>query len=128
MPTIKQSNLADEIVKNSSVPIEKQKNAQQLLESAGYKTKTARASAKRTIKQKGVQERLEVLGFDADSAKQVVADIMNNKRVNPIARLKATDQIFKVVGSYAPEKRATVTYTISSKDKEKIDRILGIKN
>lgn len=43
------------------------------------------------------------------------------------ARKDGLDMAYKLKGKYAPEKRATVNFNISEKDKQKIDRILGIK-
>ncbi len=56
------------------------------------------------IESAGVQEALEDLGFNENSAKKVVAEIMLNEKVDPNARLKATDQVFKVRGSYEADK------------------------
>lgn len=124
MPTILQSRLADEIVLN--LKAKKKKNKKQLVLSSGYSENTATRQVPAVFEQKGVQEALKVLGFDALSAKKVVSSIMNNNKVAPATRLKATDQVFKVVGEYAPEKVVSIVVPIDTKSKEKIDRILGI--
>lgn len=102
MSTPLQENLADEIVKD--VKKQRPRQKKDLLVSAGYDETTASASPGRTIAQKGVRKALEARGFSEDSAKKVVESIMLNEKVDPNARLKATDQVFKVHGSYAPEK------------------------
>ncbi len=54
-----------------------------------------------------MQEELENLGFDAESAKKVVTNIL--KRGKEENRLKAAQEIFKVTGSYAPDKHLNMT-------------------
>lgn len=129
MPTIKQRKLAKAIVENleSSEPL----NKKELLVSVGYDQTTAEAMPGRTIEQKGVQEELEKLGFSEDNAKRVVAEIMNNPDVEPNARLKATDQTFKIHGSYAPERHQNVNVNVNvearEKSKEAISQFLSDK-
>lgn len=100
MSTLLQKNLAQNIVKNAKAG--KRINKKELVISSGYAPKTAEGHAPEIINQKGVQEELENLGFDTESAKKVVKNILaKGKEEN---RLKAADMIFKVVGEYAPEK------------------------
>lgn len=106
MPTILQEKLADEIVKNAKS--KKPKNKKELLVSAGYDETTAEATPERIIEQKGVQEALEVRGFTELNAKRVVEQILNSGKTEPNARLKAADMVFKVHGSYAPDKSINV--------------------
>ena len=110
MPTLKQKKLAKEIVENleSSEP----KSAGEILESIGY-SKAIAKNPKMAIEGKGVQEELEVLGFSEEAAKGVVASILHHSD-NDMARLKASDQMFKVLGSYAPEKRENVNLNLNS--------------
>jgi len=106
MGTMKQKKLAEEIVKNmaSNKPI----SAGQMLEKVGYATSVAEAKPSEIIESIGVQEELEKMGFTEMRAKKTVAEIMNNIEAEPNARLKAADMTFKVHGSYAPEKSASV--------------------
>lgn len=106
MPTILQENLADEIVKN--VKRKRPKNKKELVVSSGYGEVTADKHASEVIEQKGVQDALEDRGFSIENAKRVVKQILNNEKVEPNARLKASDQMFKVLGGYAPEKSINV--------------------
>ncbi|HEY4505210.1 MAG TPA: hypothetical protein VJG67_00765 [Candidatus Paceibacterota bacterium] len=99
--TLRQKNLANEIVLNSKRA--KPLNKSELLEKVGYTKTQAKKKPGETIAQKGVQEELKALGFDEYSARKVVEEIMLNDKVKPNDRLKATDQVFKVVGAYSPE-------------------------
>lgn len=102
MPTIKQKNLAKEIIANSvrAKPLNKGQLLAKVSYSAGLQKQPTRV-----IEAVGVQDALRELGFNEESAKQVVQEIMLNDKVDPNARLKATDQVFKVTGAYAPEKK-----------------------
>jgi len=100
MPTPKQQKLAEELIENSQR--EKPLNKKALLEKVGYTTNVAESKASDIIESDGVLEALANLGFHEDSAKRVVAEILNTGEDNN--RLKAADMIFKVQGSYAPEK------------------------
>ncbi len=66
----------------------------------GYSETVAEAKPQAIIDQKGVQQALDDFGFNEDNAKQVVSEIMLDKRVKPDSRLRATDQVFKVHKSY----------------------------
>lgn len=101
MATIKQEQLAKAIVKN--VRNGNKKNAKELLVSTGYSQSTASAYPGTIIAQPGVQEELKKLGFDEESAKKVVGQILGSAEKDA-DRIKAADLIFKVVGSYAPQK------------------------
>lgn len=109
--TPKQENLAHEIVKNAkrSRPL----NKAQLLENAGYSKSVAQANPQDIIDQKGVQIALKDLGFTEDNAKRVVAKILHNESSKDADRLHAAEQVFKVHGSYAPEKRLNATVNIN---------------
>lgn len=106
MPTLKQRALAKAIVENAAA--DKPKTAGELLEIAGYDKTTALSSPGRTIEQVGVQQALEEFGFTEDNAKSVVGSILLDTAVDANARLKAADMVFKVKGSYAPEKTVSL--------------------
>lgn len=65
----------------------------------------ARGSASRTMQEAGVIEALATYGFTEENAKAVVTQIMADDDADNNARLKAADMVFKVTGSYAPEKK-----------------------
>lgn len=102
MSTPRQRILAENIVKNAKR--KKPLNKKELLVSSGYSEISAVASPGFIINQKGVQEELENLGFNADSAKRVVAEILGKRYAEDKDRLKAAEIIFKVTGDFAPEK------------------------
>lgn len=121
MPTLKQRALAKAIVENAASG--KVKTAGELLEIAGYDKTTALSSPGRTIEQVGVQQALEEYGFTEDNAKSVVGEILLNGDVDPNARLKAADMVFKVKGSYAPEKSLSVQLKHEVKETAVVDAL-----
>lgn len=101
MATEKQKKVAKLIVENFS--LDKPLNGGEIVENSGY-GESMKLYPGRVIDTPGVKEALEVMGFSETKAKEVVASIMLNSEVDASARLKATDQVFKVNGSYAPDK------------------------
>ena len=108
MSTILQKELAKNIVKNAKS--NRRKNKKELLVSTGYAVSTAESEPNIIFESKGVQEELENLGFDEESAKKVIKRILvSGKEENQI---KAAQEIFKVSGSYAPERHLNVNIPI----------------
>jgi len=99
MATLKQKRVARLIVENTN--LDKPLNAGQIVEKGRY-GKGAMIHPNSVLESKGVKEELKILGFDEDSAKKVVAEILNNGKEEN--RIRAAQEIFKVQGSYAPEK------------------------
>jgi hypothetical protein len=116
MSTILQQNLAKEIIKDAKSS--KRRNKKELVASSGYGEVTANKHATEVIEQKGVKEALSELGFDVESAKRVVKEIMSDGRTKPDTRLKATDQVFKVFGSYEDTKNGANKTLIINVPKE----------
>lgn len=114
MSTELQQNLAKEIIANSKR--KKPKNKRDMLVSVGYATSTAEVKQKEIMEQKGVQEALIDFGFNVDNAKKVVAEILLDPENDPNSRLKATDQVFKVHGAYAPEKNVNVNLNVNEEN------------
>lgn len=112
MATRLQKKLAEEIVKD--VKAKRPRTAGKLLETVGYAVSTSEAYPGKILEQKGVKEALGELGFDEDSAKKVVASILHDERVKPHDRLDAADKVFKVHGSYAPDKHVNVNVEIEA--------------
>lgn len=79
MATDRQEDLAEAIVHNKSLPRDKRKNKQELLESVGYSTSTARAKATEIIEQKGVQETLTKRGLTKDLITEALVFDIENK-------------------------------------------------
>lgn len=127
MATVRQKKLAKLIVENATRA--KPLNKKEMLVSVGYTTNVAEVKAKDIMEQKGVKEELEILGFNEHSAMKVVEEIMNNKDYDPSARLKATDQVFKIHGTYAPEKSIVANIQVNEVKRDKsnglFDSILG---
>lgn len=127
MATVRQAKLAKAIVENSKR--DKPLNKKELLVSVGYSPITADVKQGEIMEQKGVKEELEILGFTEHAAMKVVDEIMNDKNVDPSARLKATDQVFKVRGTYAPERSIVANIQVNEIKREKsnglFDSILG---
>ena len=109
MSTILQQKLAKEIATANG-----KKNKQEMLVTAGYSMITAEASASRTFEQKGVQKELKQLGFTEYNAKKVVGKILLNEKIKPDTRILAAREVFKVVGSYAPEKHQNLNLNIGT--------------
>lgn len=97
MPTARQKKVAELIVKNAT--LDKPLNGGQIVESSRY-SKSMVIKPGVVIESEGVQQALADLGFTEENAKRVVASIMLNEKADDSARLKATDQVFKVHGSY----------------------------
>ena len=98
MSTVKQKRVAQLIVEN--VKRKKPLTKLQMLDNAGYSGKGVVQHPRKVIESIGVKAELEILGFNEYSAKKVVQEIMLDDSVDPNARLKATDQVFKVHKSY----------------------------
>lgn len=98
MSTILQQNLAKEIIKN--VKRKKPLNKKDLVVMGGYSETVAKAKPDVIISQKGVTDALEDYGFSLDNAKKVVTSIMLDTKQKAEARLRATDQVFKVNHAY----------------------------
>lgn len=124
MSTLLQKNLAQNIVENASRknPL----NKKELVVLSGYDETTAEKQVPAVFEQKGVKEALADLGFTEENAKKVVSEIMLDSKKDPNARLKATDQVFKVHGSYN-EKLGNTTNNIIFMPPELLQKY-GLKN
>lgn len=111
MSTILQKKLAHNIAKN--VRAKKPLNKKELAVSSGYSEKHAESHPEVIFNAQGVIKELNTLGFNEDAAKAVVSEIMLSKTSKARDRLTATDQVFKVHGTYAPEKRLTASVDIN---------------
>lgn len=121
MGTIRQQKLAQAIVKN--IQAEEPLNKKELLVSVGFNKQTAEKNQKAVIESKGVQEEMIKLGFDPETAKQVVSEILIGGE-NDNVKLKAADMIFKVHGTYAPEK--SVNLNVEVEPTERIKKLADL--
>lgn len=69
----------------------------------------AAAIANENFTKPNIQQALNELGFNVESADKVVSTIMNNEAIEPQARLKAADMVYKRIGSYAVEKSLNIS-------------------
>lgn len=124
MSTLRQKKLAKALVENTQR--EEPLNKEQLVGSVGYSELSAEHKATEIIESKGVQEELKILGFDEDTAKRVVAEILDNPDLKPEPRLKAAEMVFKVHGTFAPDKHINlnVEADLSVKEREYANRLL----
>lgn len=114
MATLRQKKLAQNIIQN--IKSKKGLNKQELVVSSGYSEVTADRHASEVIEQPGVQNELKKLGFDEESAKQVVKEILSNSNEDSNVRLNAAKEVFKVFGTYAAEKTFNLTATANVDD------------
>lgn len=127
MTTTKQKKLAKVIIENSKAEAPLNKKA--MLEKVGYSTSVAEAKADDIINSDGVQEELKAAGFTEENAMKVVTEIMLDSKKDANARLKATDQVFKVHGTYAPEKHITANIDVNEEHRERaINAIRNIRS
>lgn len=118
IPTIRQKKLANNIVANAKE--KRWDTLKDLLIDSGYSKKVAAGMPKAVIATQGVQAHLAKLGFNEIAAKATISEILLlGKEDN---RLKAADMIFKIFGTYAPEKSITlqgdIVQLIEKLDKE----------
>jgi hypothetical protein len=116
MATVKQKRVAKLIIENAA--LDKPLNAGEIVEKSRY-SKSMVIKPSVVINSEGVQEELKALGFTEENAMNVVTEIMLNGDVEPNARLKATDQVFKVRGTYAPEKKLNVNLDVNEEHRER---------
>lgn len=112
MPTVKQRRVAKLIIENTA--LDKPLNGGEMLEKVGY-AKGLIKTPSRILESEGVREALAEAGFTEENAKSVVAEILLNPDADDGHRLKAAEQVFKVTGAYAPEKRLTASVDLTPK-------------
>jgi len=126
MATLKQRRVAKLIIENAT--LDNPLNGGEIVEKGRY-SKSMVIKPSKVLESKGVKEALTEYGFSEDNAKKVVGEIMLNEKVDPSARLKATDQVFKVQGTYAPEKSVNLNIEVPvEKQKIAADAILRYLN
>lgn len=120
----RQKKLAIEIVKN--LKLDKPKGIVSLVESVGYSKASAEKKSSEIVNSPGVQNELERMGFTEYNAKKVVTEIMNNPKAKDDSRLKASEMVFKVHGSYAAEKSITLNLDVTAESSEEIQNMADI--
>lgn len=114
MSRLLQRTLAEKIANGE---YKKHKTNKKFLESVGYSPKSAATATGRILNTIGVQQELKKLGFNVEAAKAVVAQILEDEEAKHRDRLKAAEEIFKVQGAYAPEKKLNVNVSINANPK-----------
>lgn len=120
MSTLKQKKLAMKVVE--ALQSDNPPNQQDLLISAGYSPLTASNSSSRQLEQKGVIEELERLGFCVEAADNVIFDLLKRGRKEE-TRIKASQEIYKRMGAYAPEKKASVNVNVEMGQTGNIEKV-----
>ena len=113
MPTIKQKRVAKLIIENST--LDNPLTGGEIVENSGYGV-SMKKNPQVVLNSEGVGEELKTQGFTEENAKKVVQEIMLDPLKDSNARLKATDQVFKVHGSYAPDKNININMNVKSID------------
>lgn len=122
MATLRQKKVARLIVENAT--LDKPLNAGQILEKVRYGKVSKQPS--RVFESQGVKKELEILGFTENNAKTVVGKILLNEEADNMSRLNAADKIFKVHGTYAPEKKEIDAVVVSGIDDEVKAKLLAL--
>ncbi len=118
--TPKQKKVAELVIENSI--IDKPLNGGEILEKVGY-SEGVQKSPRKVLESEGVKMELEIAGFTKENAKAVVSEIMLNEEADNSSRLKATDQVFKVLGGYAPEKKINFNANVNVKNNESLKKL-----
>lgn len=111
MPTLKQQALAKNLTEAlgaREIPTKKE-----LILKSGYSENQSKQPSV-VFNSKGMEEALIENGFTEENAKSVIQEILLDKRKKDSVRMDAAREIFKVFGTYAPEKKAIVTQHIQS--------------
>lgn len=112
MPTTRQKRVAKLIIEN--VSLDNPKTGGEIVESSGYGV-SMKKNPQVVLESDGVKEALDDYGFNENNAKQVVAEILLDRRVKPDTRINASKEVFKVHGTYAPEKKTSTTLNVEVK-------------
>ena len=109
MVTERQQRVARLIIENKTLP--KPLSGGEIVEKSGYGPGMT-SNPSRILESQGVKEALEIAGFNVNAAKTVVSEIMHNPEVDASTRLTAAREVFKVEGSYAPEKQINLNLSV----------------
>lgn len=105
-PTPRQRRVAKLVVDAAMGKFEAESN-KDIIAAAGY-GKGLQNTPQRVMNSDGVKEALEDYGFTPEGAKKVVESILYNRKAADKDRLKASEMVFKVHGTYAAEKHLSV--------------------
>ncbi len=91
--------LRENIRLNNALPVSKRRSRYEVLISSGYSEHRARALADILVEQDKFKE-IKNKGFDEESAKLVIQEIAHDEHVKPEVRLKAAEDMLKVLGLF----------------------------
>jgi Holliday junction resolvasome RuvABC DNA-binding subunit len=124
-PTIRQRRIAKAIVDNLASG--KQTAKVELLRQNGYGT-SLQNNPKRVLESAGTIKALGELGFNPETAKKVVESIMLDESAMNKDRLKASDMVFKVHGTYAPDKHVSLNIDAQVDDARLLELAQRLRN
>ncbi len=107
VPTIRQRRVARTIVDTLQGKTD-YKTGKDIMTANGYGT-GLQIQPGRVLQSVGTIKALEELGFNEDTAKNVVKQILTSDSAMNKDRLKAADMVFKVHGTYAAEKHVSLS-------------------
>jgi hypothetical protein len=110
-PSEKQRRVAKKIIEN--ITLDEPKTGGEILEEVGYGPGMVKNPGK-IVESEGVYKALAEQGFTVDNAKGVVAEILLNKSSKDADRLKAAENVFKIHGSFAPEKSMNLNLVVDA--------------
>lgn len=123
MATLKQKRVAKLVIEN--LELEKPLTGGQILEKTGYAPGVIKNPSD-ILESKGVLHELANYGFNPETARGVVSEILISGE-NDTVKLKAADMVFKVHGTYAAEKHVTLNIDESTeRTRELGNRIIGL--
>ena len=120
MATTKQKKVAKLIIDN--ITLDKPLNGGEIVENSGY-SEIMKKNPKNVIDTEGVKEELQILGFTEENAMSVVSEIMLNPEAQDNNRLKASEMVFKVQGTFAPEKKLNLNANINIKENPQASKL-----
>ena len=109
MPSRRQKRVAEKIVETAH--LSNPPTGGEIVESSGYGP-SMKKNPQVVLNSQGVKDALNDLGFSEDNAKKVVAKILLNEESKDHDRLDAADKVFKIHGSYAPEKQMNLNLNV----------------
>ncbi len=110
-PTVKQRRAAQLTVDSATGKRPDIKSQADIVRLAGYAASVENVPHT-VLNTYGYDTALQELGFNPETAKKVVESIMLNEEAQNKDRLKASDMVFKVHGTYAAEKHVNLNVDV----------------